>query len=454
MKTFLMRALKTLGVLAVLFLLFHLVENWRGKRAWEKWKASREALGDHYDLASYAPAPIPDELNFMAHPMMMGHVKGTTSKWDGCPDGPLLNAVDGLRFQGQRWRTLQPWDLTALAASIGDQDLQQALASYQDGLDHFSEAAQRPFSRMLERYDDPQMIPTLLGFRQLGRLLALRANLRMRSGQPEEALQDISTLLRVVQHLKKEPSLIAQLLRNALVNITLQPIWEGLKDHHWNAVQVKLLQDRLNEVDLLESLRLGWQGERILVVDGAEKHPGGFPMKGARLIPKGWWFQNMLKSDQYLVMATLDPLDSAHHRVYPERQQWAIQTIKQQRRTPYSFLAQMAFPAVFDQNMRVPRIQSGIDQALIACALERFRLAHGSYPESLQDLVPAFANHLPIDLVNGEALRYQRLGKDRFKLYSVGWNLKDEGGQIVLNAKEPAQAVDLEQGDWVWASGQ
>ena len=44
------------------------------------------------------------------------------------------------------------------------------------------------------------------------------------------------------------------------------------------------------------------------------------------------------------------------------------------------------------------RIQADVDLARVACALERYRLAHGSYPETLDALAPQFIEKLPHDL--------------------------------------------------------
>jgi len=51
----------------------------------------------------------------------------------------------------------------------------------------------------------------------------------------------------------------------------------------------------------------------------------------------------------------------------------------------------------------------------------------GQYPESLEALVPQYAEKLPHDIIGGQGLHYHRTGDGRFVLYSVGWNGKDDG---------------------------
>ena len=75
---------------------------------------------------------------------------------------------------------------------------------------------------------------------------------------------------------------------------------------------------------------------------------------------------------------------------------------------------------VYNQNLA--------DEAQIACALERYRLAHGEYPETLDALVPQFMETIPHDIIGGQPLHYRRTDDGKFLLYSVGWNETDDGG--------------------------
>ena len=88
-----------------------------------------------------------------------------------------------------------------------------------------------------------------------------------------------------------------------------------------------------------------------------------------------------------------------------------------------------------------------MNEAQVACGLERYHLAHGEYPESLDALAPQFIEKLPHDIIGGQPLHYRRMDNGKFLLCSVGWNETDDSGQVVL--KEDG-SVDREKGDWVW----
>lgn len=91
--------------------------------------------------------------------------------------------------------------------------------------------------------------------------------------------------------------------------------------------------------------------------------------------------------------------------------------------------------------------QNAVDMARVAIALERYRLAHGEYPESLDALTPQFIAKLPHDIINGQPLHYRRTSDGQFVLYSVGWNETDDDGEVGLNENG---SVDRDKGDWVW----
>jgi hypothetical protein len=67
--------------------------------------------------------------------------------------------------------------------------------------------------------------------------------------------------------------------------------------------------------------------------------------------------------------------------------------------------------------------------AQTAVSLEKFRFAHANrYPESLNQLTPNYLNAVPADPFDGQGLRYRKAGNG-YVLYSIGRNLKDDGGK-------------------------
>jgi len=73
--------------------------------------------------------------------------------------------------------------------------------------------------------------------------------------------------------------------------------------------------------------------------------------------------------------------------------------------------------------------QTQINQTLIACALERYRIAHGAYPASLGVLLPEYLAKLPNAPITGMPMNYSLKADGTFLLWSPGWNLKSLGGK-------------------------
>jgi hypothetical protein len=138
-------------------------------------------------------------------------------------------------------------------------------------------------------------------------------------------------------------------------------------------------------------------------------------------------------------------VDTNSQTVSPEKLQQANDAVQAEKKhySPYKVQALMLFPAISSTVKKIAAIQSSIDLARIACALERYRLAHGDYPDTLDVLTPQFIEKLPPDIINGQPLHYRREANGQFILYSIGWNEEDDGGL-------PVTFFDLKQGDWVW----
>ncbi len=53
--------------------------------------------------------------------------------------------------------------------------------------------------------------------------------------------------------------------------------------------------------------------------------------------------------------------------------------------------------------------------------------------------------------MRGEPYHYKLNADVTYLLYSVGWNQKDDEGKVVYKVND-RQAINREQGDWVWPS--
>jgi len=469
MKRFARVAVWSLGGIAVLLGLFHLEENWRGRRAWESWKAGRIALGDRYDWSELAPPPVPDADNFAKEPLVEAAVTGKASVLGGFRWGDKAPKF-------ANWRLGQREDVQGWAASFGAPDLETALRPIQPRLDELVSATKRPGCRMPFRYQYPEIsedpVPGLLGFRAAARMLRLRAIARLRNGDAAGGLEDTLGGLRLARQFQREPDLMSALLSLSLTSMAMQPVWEGLSAHAWTEPQLAELQAELGRLDLIASYRRAMESDRVFLVQAGEAEARKSAWQKAKdrawdissldgsgevrtdrlkavrlwlLVPDGWNFQSMKMGDRFHADVLLPSLDAPAHAIH-------LAALRREvSRDEASFLnrrlGSVASGALASQVIRVALHQNGLDEARIACALERHRLAHGTYPDALDELVPACLDRIPVDVLEGAALHYRRESATAFQLYSVGSDGKDDGARVATTKEG---GMDIEQGDWVW----
>lgn len=172
-----------------------------------------------------------------------------------------------------------------------------------------------------------------------------------------------------------------------------------------------------------------------------------FQMHLARFAPGGWFEQNKVACCR-MSFDVLVPIVNLETRIVsPALAARATNACNELRLTPYNWLTSLLIPALGNASTKFARAQSFTDKARVAIALERYRLAHGNFPETLDALTPRFMEKIPHDIVGGQPLKYQRTSDGQFILYSVGWNETDDGGKVVLSK---GGNVDFKQGDWVW----
>jgi hypothetical protein len=164
------------------------------------------------------------------------------------------------------------------------------------------------------------------------------------------------------------------------------------------------------------------------------------------LIPSGWFYQNELRSSKFILEQFLPIGDVRQQMISPTLVKQADEALRTMRVTPYSSLCRMFLPGLVNSPRKFAWAQAAVNLARTACALERHRLAHGKYPETLDALAPQFIAKVPPDPIGGQPLHYRLTDDGHFILYSVGWNEKDDGGTESLTK---GGSVDLDNGDWV-----
>lgn len=492
-------ALIALAVVATLAAVLVTEENWRGRRDWENYKREAEARGERFDWSAFSPNAVPDDRNFAKAPIFSSLM---AMKWDEASQDwkPLdPNAVDPLNMSIYRDDGSSPagvggaWDQARLTRLENWQDYYRsaatnrppqfpvtpqpqtpatdvllALSQYSPAIEALRAASRRPVSRFGEyspgnAREFSLLFKYLAGLKRCSQVVQLRTIAELAGNQSTQALEDVQLLLHLGDALQQEPLLIEQLVGIAITAITLQPIYEGLAQHRWNDAQLAELESALAAKDYLADYERAMRGELVFAIDTLENRRITREYKtvvtrndqtevetiSLRLVPSAYFYQSELAIAR-LNEECLRPLvDVTNRLVSPTAVRQADAAVRAQMNhySPYKIEALMMFPAISKAVTKFAYIQTAVDLARVACALERFHLAHGNYPESLEALTPQFIASLPHDIINGRPLLYRRTDDGNFILYSVGWNEKDDGGQVALTKNG---SIDREKGDWVW----
>lgn len=138
-------------------------------------------------------------------------------------------------------------------------DVLLALSRYNAAIEELRQAAARPYSRFPLNYgiENPAEIPLphLASLKRCVVGLQLRTIAELQAGRTEEALADTKLMLCLAESIHTEPTLISHLVCLALVNLAIQPIWEGLAARRWTDAQMKELQQQLEKLDFISE----WQ---------------------------------------------------------------------------------------------------------------------------------------------------------------------------------------------------
>jgi len=323
----------------------------------------------------------------------------------------------------------------------------RALRSVDDEMAQLQqEASRRPLARWPIFYETNApwgiLLPHLAHCKGLIALLQLRSAAHLAAGDTEAGFSEIELAMRLAETVRDEPFLVSHLVRNACYDIILQVVKEGLALHQFTDIQLAQLQKELGAVDVLAGYELVTRAERAwncewnryakqmsglelsrLFGNSEDNHTFNVLFAFARYAPSGWVYQNQLRLCRVYDQFALPAMDVQARRVHPEMAAAADTDLKQRSDFhPFGVFARLIFPLTGSAARKFAHTQTQLDEAGLACALERHRLVHGSYPDNVQALVPRYIEHVPQDLFSGQPLQYSRTEEGHYVLSSAGWS--------------------------------
>jgi hypothetical protein len=256
----------------------------------------------------------------------------------------------------------------------------------------------------------------------------------------------------------KPMPLVSSMINVAVTGLYVDTIADGFRLHAWQEPQQVALQKQLAQINLAPFVKESFSDEAVshwriwqplMAECETRREPNATlwqKIKNLRPpnIMRGFFYFNAINAVK-LDQGVVDSIDVAQNVVLPQKLvefQREADNALGHHFAPYKLLAAIAVPNGTKVVQTFAFNQTKADEAQIVCALERYRLAHVKYPETLNELVPQFIDKLPHDIIGGQSLEYRRTADGQFVLYSVGWNETDDGGQLSL--------FPYDKGDWCW----
>ncbi len=298
------------------------------------------------------------------------------------------------------------------------------LAAAADRLASFQTTSNRDASAVLHPVREPVRL-----LERLHLLFEARACASLALGRSQTASEDVLTGLRLAQLARQLPDAGSTMRVQGLLARSLQPLWEGLSQQAWSESQLAAFQHELARFNLLADYTNAirrvvlanidvWRG----IPDGANAHgalpegDGGYVSNPAwQFQPRAWWYESCIQLHNAGRNA-IEAVDFAAGRVRPPNN-WSDLNGLPLDSPSTDLLQQWSWWVVNPGS--VAFAQTCVNQAIIACALDRFRLANSAYPENLQQLVPALLDRIPRDAVSGRTMIFEP-GNGSFVLRGVG----------------------------------
>lgn len=290
----------------------------------------------------------------------------------------------------------------------------------------------------------PNLLATLLPTQQKARTTALLlqydALLRAHDNDTKGAMTACRGVVNAGRSLGDEPIAISQLVRIACVSVGCRTAERVLAQGEPAPEDLEKLQRLLQDEDGHPTRGLVLRGERAMMNEVFEALESGkvtldeltadyrldMPDLERLLLRVRVDYQR----EHALALSLMNRM-VASKDLPPHEQAAAEKAVIAEVRevAPRAFLVRLLFPALEKVGEACRREQAQLRCLIVALAAERYRQAHGDWPESLGKLDPEMLSAVLLDPYDGEPLRYKRL-LDGVIVYSVGPDGVDDGGTL------------------------
>lgn len=449
-------------------------EHARGRRRLDQTLDRLIAQGERLDITALAPPPPAPDSNGLARLLRVS----PRLQEAGTLHPPAMRCIAAGRAAPSS--QIKSWE-QANSRLQGWASVEEWSARNETELAELHAALALPECRSSLNYSEgfKMLFPHLAPIKSACIALSTSAALAARDGDLDRAVTDLADIGRASASMGREPVVLSQLVRVALVAIALNRGWDILHARDWTDDQLVRLDAALPSDDLIRDMVTALEGERAIgliamrqikgreitdMLDGlsagiAGNSAPGFTMPDSldaatqlasemtasiaqsirkHVVMPLWHFAFndhaiavYLDAMQEFISSSRQSLKSGRMPLKPDAQGSNEILLGAERRVDWSknLYSQTAIPAL--DRVLAKAFSAHIQRTLLRTdiALQRHKLRSGRYPDSLESLVPDFLPAVPIDAADGQPLRYRLApGDTQPVLWSAGENGIDDGG--------------------------
>lgn len=433
----------------------------RGKSSVEQWKDEMRAKGEKFTIAELLPKRTGPVTNRLDELVRLGKLLGSASR--------ALSTIEHFRYLSNgvaeaAW--MRPkLDLTgvALGATVVRgypsatvayewEDLAAEMATMKTILEEVHALLAVPDRDT--GWDYLQRTPMPKCFvekRQLAQWLAAANTHALHERQPASAVAHLTAACNLVAWHDEDFTIIGQMIRVAIGGMALHSTWATMQAPGLTEAQLAGLQAQWQGLVLQPALARALEFERAgigqLIGDvrsGRESAASAFGMgtggggKFADQMMGLAWRALGAEADELFYLRFMQGQIDALRKLARLRS-WAVAQPDLAANTAQlavldtwqgklMLLSRLGSPNFSKAFQTALRYETRRELTIAALAVERHRLQHGRPPATLNALVPAFLPAVPVDWMDGKPLRYRVNADGTFTLWSIGEDLKDDGG--------------------------
>ncbi len=464
------RRLKTLLVVVAIFLiptLWLVVSHIIAKHALEHYKAQLRAAGEKLTIDELLPPQIlPEQNGAKLFARAFPYLGSEGVIYSNPPPAMRTIPPDKAIVGWQQPYLVSYWDNGLITNTW--KDLEDDLKKRAPGLEILHQVAARPGFDFGTDYHSSSLDSTnLVKIKTSALLLSAAAVSDLNRGETSSAVTNVHSLVVLISEWKDDRLLISQLVRMALAAIASTAQWELLQSTNLTDPELAMLQHDWESMDLIEPMENGLEMERVWSLGQVDQlRTSNSPsstipsfLSGSGSGSSDGPFDFIKDLGQSAAHATSDRLwricwsyDDELHEM--QGLQITIETVRQIETNGFfdKALAEqdrklkalglnsatnnwlrthlnddmldvfdVATGAAAKTIARLLRTESTRRCAIVAIALKRYQLRHGSWPADLSALSPEFLSQIPCDPADGQPLHYQPNPDGRFTLYSMTW---------------------------------